>query len=199
MDHCSGFYNAPICECCLGTQGITPLQHCPFGVLLQDALGASCCDPPSAPFFFLHCRGSTRHCRSITGNVILPLLPDSTAETPESLMAPLSGMVCAACGWRQYNRAVEIDCFCLKGKSKGKDHKGKHQNKGGSGTSELETFPFVPGRACTGFQQRISSFLVSCLAGIDFQQSNTQHVGSRGFAVFSSAGVKIQCCWQASG
>ena len=73
-----GFYNTAICEHCLLTQGITPMQHCPFGVQLQVALSASYCTPPSAP--------------------------ESTAETPESLMAPFRSIfpandtVCAACG-----------------------------------------------------------------------------------------------------
>ena len=73
-----GFYNTAICEHCLFTQGITPMQHCPFGVQLQVALSASYCTPPS--------------------------VSESTAETPESLMAPFrsifpaNGTVCAACG-----------------------------------------------------------------------------------------------------
>ena len=73
-----GFYNTAICEHCLLTHGITPVQHCPFGVQLQAALRESYCTPPSAP--------------------------ESSVESPESLMAPFrstfpaNGTVCAACG-----------------------------------------------------------------------------------------------------
>ena len=38
-----GFYNTVICEHCLAAQVITPMQHCPFGAQLQDALSASYC------------------------------------------------------------------------------------------------------------------------------------------------------------
>ena len=35
------FYTEAMCEHCIAAHGITPLQHCPFGLQLQEALGAS--------------------------------------------------------------------------------------------------------------------------------------------------------------
>ena len=73
-----GFYTEAMCEHCIAAHGITPLQHCPFGLQLQEALGAS--------------------------YGLLPTSPDRTIDTPEPLMAPFrsisptNGTVCAACG-----------------------------------------------------------------------------------------------------
>ena len=73
-----GFYTEAMCEHCIAAHGITPLQHCPFGLQLQEALGAS--------------------------YGLLPTSPDRTIDAPEPLMAPFrsisptNGTVCAACG-----------------------------------------------------------------------------------------------------
>ena len=32
-----GFYTEAMCEHCIATYGITPIQHCPYGVQLQEA------------------------------------------------------------------------------------------------------------------------------------------------------------------
>ena len=73
-----GFYTEAMCEHCLAAHGITPMQQCPYGVQLQDALSVSYCTPSSAA--------------------------EGTLEAPETLMAPFrsmfpaNGTVCAACG-----------------------------------------------------------------------------------------------------
>ena len=73
-----GFYTEAMCEHCIAAHGITPLQHCPFGLQLQDALGA---------YYGLRSTG-----------------PERTIDPPETLMAPFrstfptNGTVCAACG-----------------------------------------------------------------------------------------------------
>ena len=73
-----GFYTEAMCEHCVAAHGITPLQHCPFGLQLQKALGASYGLPSTSP--------------------------DRTTDPPETLMAPFrstsptNGTVCAACG-----------------------------------------------------------------------------------------------------
>ena len=73
-----GYYTEAMCEHCIATYGITPIQHCPYGVQLQEALSASYGIPLSG-----------------TGRTIV---------SPETLMAPFRGVlpangtVCAACG-----------------------------------------------------------------------------------------------------
>ena len=73
-----GFYTEAMCEHCIAAHGITPLQHCPFGLQLQEALGA---------YYGLRSTG-----------------PERTIDPPETLMAPFrstfptNGTVCAACG-----------------------------------------------------------------------------------------------------
>ena len=62
-----GFYTEAMCEHCIAAHGITPLQHCPFGLQLQEALGAS--------------------------YGLLPTSPDRTIDTPEPLMAPFTQLV----------------------------------------------------------------------------------------------------------
>ena len=73
-----GFYTEAMCEHCIATYGITPIQHCPYGVQLQEALCASYGIPPTGP--------------------------ERAMVSPETLMAPFrstfpaNGTVCAACG-----------------------------------------------------------------------------------------------------
>ena len=73
-----GFYTEAMCEHCIAAHGITPLQHCPFGLQLQEALGA---------YYGLRSTG-----------------PERAIDPPETLMAPFrstfptNGTVCAACG-----------------------------------------------------------------------------------------------------
>ena len=72
------FYTEAMCEHCIATYGITPIQHCPYGVQLQEALCASYSIPPTRP--------------------------ERAMVSPETLMAPFrntfpaNGTVCAACG-----------------------------------------------------------------------------------------------------
>ena len=73
-----GFYTEAMCEHCIATYGITPIQHCPYGVQLQEALRASYGIPPTSP--------------------------ERAMVSPETLMAPFRNTfpanetVCAACG-----------------------------------------------------------------------------------------------------
>ena len=73
-----GFYTEAMCEHCIATYGITPIQHCPYGVQLQEALRASYGIPPTSP--------------------------ERAMVSPEPLMAPFRNTfpanetVCAACG-----------------------------------------------------------------------------------------------------
>ena len=73
-----GFYSDAICEQCLAAQGITPMQHCPFGAQLQEALRLSYGTPPSA----------------------LENSPDVSESfmAPFRAMLPANGTVCVACG-----------------------------------------------------------------------------------------------------
>ena len=67
-----------MCKHCIAAHGITPVQHCPFGLQLQEALSASYGLPATGP--------------------------ERTMHPPETLMAPFrstfptNGRACAACG-----------------------------------------------------------------------------------------------------
>ena len=88
-----GFYTEAMCEHCIATYGITSIQHCPYGVQLQEALCASYSIP------------STR--------------PERAMVSPETLMAPFrntfpaNGTVCAACGCGDNTIGHWSRCPCL--------------------------------------------------------------------------------------